>query len=72
MPSNLFFLVKNQALFANGFLFDMRLLLDSCYTWQYLTLDSLEECTTTCRDVRYLIRQTELVDTSYRVTTTDE
>ena len=50
----------------------MRLLLDSCYTWQYLTLDSLEESTTTCRDVRYLISQTELVDTSYRVTTTDE
>ncbi len=44
----------------------------SCYTWQYLTLHSLEESTTTCRDVRYLVSQTELVDTSYRVTTTDE
>ena len=48
------------------------LLLNSCYTWQYLTLDSLEESTTTCRDIRYLVSQTELVDTSYRVATTDE
>ena len=44
----------------------------SCDTWEHLTLDSLEKCTTTGRDVRNLISETELVDTSYRVTTTDE
>ena len=48
------------------------LLLDSSYAWQYLALDSLEQSATTCRDVRNLVSQTELVDTSYRVTTTDE
>ena len=48
------------------------LLLNSSYAWQYLALDSLEQSATTCRDVRNLISQTELVDTSYRVTTTDE
>ena len=52
-------------------LFD-ELLLNSSNTWQYLALDSLEQSATTCRDVRNLISQAELVDTSYRVTTTDE
>ena len=41
-------------------------------TWKTLTLDSLKKSTTTCRDVRYLVCETELVYTSYRVTTTDE
>ena len=44
----------------------------SCDAWEHLTFDSLEEGTTTCRDVRNLVCETELVDTSYRVTTTDE
>jgi hypothetical protein len=43
-----------------------------CYAGEYFTLDSLEKRTTTCRDVRYLVGHSELVDTSYRVTTTDE
>ena len=46
--------------------------LDSSYTREHLTFDGLEEGTTTGRDVRNLVGQTELVDTSYRVTTTDE
>ena len=44
--------------------------LDGCYTRENLTLDSLEQSTTTSRDVANLIGQTELVDTSYRVATT--
>ena len=46
--------------------------LDGCYTRENLTLDSLEQSTTTSRDVANLIGQTELVDTSYRVATTDQ
>ena len=45
---------------------------DSCYTWEDLTLDGLKQSTTTSRDVRYLVSQTELVDTSHRVTTTNQ
>ena len=45
---------------------------DSCYTGENLTLDSLEQGTTTSRDVAHLVGQTELVDTSYRVATTDQ
>ena len=45
---------------------------NSCYAWENLTLDGLEQSTTTSRDVRYLVGQTELVDTSYRVATTDQ
>ena len=41
-------------------------------TGKHLALDSLKQCTTTSRDVRHLVRQTELVYTSYRVTTTNE
>ena len=41
-------------------------------TWKNLTLDSLKKSTTTCRDVRYLISETELVYASYRVATTNE
>jgi hypothetical protein len=48
------------------------LTLYSGYTWENLTLDSLEQSTTTSRDVRYLVGQTELVDTSYRVATTNQ
>ena len=44
----------------------------SCNARKHLTFDGLEEGTTTGRDVRNLVGQTELVDTSYRVTTTDE
>jgi hypothetical protein len=43
------------------------LALDSSNTWENLTLDGLEQSTATSRDVRNLIGQTELVDTSYRV-----
>ena len=50
----------------------LKLSLNSSYAWENLTLDSLKESTTTCRDIRYLISQTELVDKSYRVATTDE
>ena len=50
----------------------IKLLADSCYTRKLLTLHILKECTTTGRYIRYLISETELVDTSYRVTTTDE
>ena len=45
---------------------------DSSYARENLTLDGLEQSTTTSRDVRYLVGQTELVDTSYRVTTTNQ
>ena len=48
------------------------LALDSSYTWEDFALDSLEQSTTTRRDVGYLVGKTELVDTSYRVTTTNE
>ena len=49
-----------------------KLSLDSSNSWEHFALDSLEQCTTTSRDVRNLIGQTELVDASYRVATTDE
>ena len=48
------------------------LALDSSYTGEHLALDSLEQSTTTSRDVRYLVGQTELGAASYRVTTTDQ
>ena len=48
------------------------LALDSSYTRKHLTLDGLEQSTTTSRDVRYLVSKTELVYTSYRVTTTNK
>ena len=48
------------------------LALDSSYTRKHLTLDGLEQSATTSRDVRNLISQTELVDTSYRVATTNQ
>ena len=41
-------------------------------TWEHLALDSLEESATTSGDVGNLVGETELVDASYRVTTTDE
>ena len=48
------------------------LALDSSNTWENLTLDGLEQSTATSRDVRNLIGQTELVDTSYRVATANQ
>ena len=48
------------------------LALDSSYTRKHLTLDGLKQSATTSRDVRYLVGQTELVNTSYRVTTTNQ
>ena len=48
------------------------LTLDSSNTWENLTLDGLEKSTTTSRDVRYLISQTELIYTCYRVATTNQ
>jgi hypothetical protein len=56
------FSMYNEQLFA----------LDSCYTGEHLTLDGLQQSTTTGRDVADLVGQTELVDTSYRVTTTNQ
>ena len=47
-------------------------LLNSSNAWENLTLDGLEQSTTTSRDVRYLVGQTELVDASYRVATTNQ
>ena len=52
--------------------FTFLLSFDSSYARQNFTLDGLEQSTTTSRDVRYLISQTELVDTSYRVATTNQ
>jgi hypothetical protein len=46
--------------------------LHCCDARKNLTLDSLEKGTTTSRNVRNLVSKTELVYTSYRVTTTDE
>jgi hypothetical protein len=46
--------------------------LDSSYTGQNFTLDSFEQSATTSRDIRNLVSQTELVDTSNRVATTNQ
>jgi hypothetical protein len=63
-----------QALNAAAIMINMfdLLALDSSYAWENLTLDGLQQSTTTSRDVRYLIGQTELVDTSHRVATTNQ
>ena len=58
--------------FAIVCIYERLLTLDSCYAWENLTLDGLEQSTTTSRDVRYLVGQSELVDTSYRVATTNQ
>ena len=53
-------------------LLSLLLALYGSYTRQHLTLNSLKQCATAGRDVRHLVCQTELVNTSYRVATTDE
>ena len=57
-----FYMCKSYSLLA----------LDGCNTWQNLALDGLEQCTTTSRNVAHLVGQTELVDTSHRVTTANQ
>ena len=49
---------------------DYVLFVDSCNTRKNFSFDGFEQCTTTSRYVRYAAGQTELVDTSYRVTAT--
>lgn len=48
------------------------LFFDCSYTWKLLALDSLEQGTTTGRDIRYLVSKTELVYASYRVTAANQ
>src|SRR5574344_784222 len=48
------------------------LFLNSSNTREFFSFDSFEQSTTTGRDVRNLVGHTELVDTSYRVATTDK
>ena len=45
------------------------LTLYGCNTGKYLSFDGLKKSTATGRYIRYLVGKTELVDTSYRVTT---
>ena len=66
VPSNL------PGTFTIVCIYERLLTFDSSYAWENLTLDGLEQSTTTSRDVRYLISQTELVNTSYRVATTNQ
>lgn len=48
------------------------LLLNGCYTGEYLAFDGLEKSAATGRNVAYLVSETELVDASHRVTATYE
>ena len=49
-----------------------RLFSHSSYAGEHLTLDGFEKCAATGRNIRYLVGEAELVDTSYRVAATHE
>jgi hypothetical protein len=61
----------------NGFILQLLdlnfgLTFDGSYTGENLTLDGLEQGTTTSRDVRYLVGQTKLGAACNRVATTNQ